>query len=223
MFKLISFAIVTVVRSLAFFVEAFPTQNSLRHRNIPLCATKSNSPLLSKQHQEGLCEANSKYFEDKGIKYITSNTWPRSSYGRKLRKRACRPWMHGVEIRRLSPPHPLAGQLGLFAATPFQQFDIVGEYCGQVFDTNDGGEYATYLEDRRQKYPLGVDAGREGNECRFINHYQGITVEPNVIMKIAYVEELPRVMIVCTKAIDEGEELLLKYSDEYVEAYIDNQ
>jgi SET domain-containing protein len=42
-------------------------------------------------------------------------------------------------------------------------------------------------------------------------------------MKIAYVEELPRVMIVCTKDIKTGNEILLKYSDDYVEAYIGNR
>lgn len=128
--------------------------------------------------------------------------------------------MNGVEIRVLQAPHPLAGQLGLFAAVPFQQFDIVGEYCGEVFDSDDGGEYATYLERRDEKYALGVDARKEGNECRFINHYQGIADDPNVIMKIAYVEELPRVMIVCMKDLQIGKEFLLRYSDEYVDAYI---
>lgn len=128
--------------------------------------------------------------------------------------------MSGVQIQRLVNPHPLAGQLGLFAATSFQKYDIVGEYCGQVYDGDDGGEYATFLESREDRYALGVDAQREGNECRFINHYQGIAPEANVVMKVAYVEELPRVMIVCTKDIKRNEELLLQYSDDYVDAYI---
>lgn len=186
---------------------------------------KANDKILSKQQQEELWEANSAYFHNKDyqeVKHITSNTWPRSSYGRKLRKRAARPWMKGVEIRQLRAPHPLAGQLGLFAATPFEQFDIVGEYCGQVYDANDGGEYATYLENRNEKYALGVDAATEGNECRFINHYKGIADEPNSVMKITYVEELPRVMIVCTKDVDVGQEFLLSYSDEYLEEYMSN-
>ena len=131
--------------------------------------------------------------------------------------------MSGVQIQKLVAPHPLAGQLGLFAATPFHKCDIIGEYCGQVYDGDDGGEYATFLENRDERYALGVDAHREGNECRFINHYQGIAPEANVVMKIAYVEELPRVMIVCTKDIKTDQEILLKYSDDYVEAYIDSR
>jgi|EP00979_Chaetoceros_neogracilis_P005860 hypothetical protein len=182
----------------------------------------------SKKEQEDLWESNALYFNNQEqatpTKHITTNTWPRSSRGRKLRKRAARPWIHGVEIRELKSPHPLAGleqmQLGLFAANSFQQCDIIGEYCGEVFDADDGGEYATYLEYRDEKYALGVDAQQEGNECRFINHYQGISEKPNVIMKIGYVEELPRVMIVCIRDINVGEELLLQYSDEYVQEYI---
>ena len=200
-----------------------------REARVLLLATRSssNNNPLSKQQQEELWEENSAYFDDNdettNCKHITSNIWPRSSYGRKLKKRAARPWMYGVEIRRLQPPHVLAGQLGLFAATPFQQFDIIGEYCGQVYEEDDGSEYATNLQDsNRERYPLGVDASRQGNECRFINHYQGIAEEPNAVMKIAHVEELPRVMIVCTKDIAIGEELLLRYSDDYVEAYIDD-
>jgi SET domain-containing protein len=44
--------------------------------------------------------------------------------------------------------------------------------------------------------------------------------KPNVVMKIAYVEELPRVMIVCMRDINAGEELLLQYLEEDVEEYI---
>lgn len=197
--------------------------------------------MISSEDQDALCNANSRFFQcskadetrgDIGVeadlekhlssraKHITSNTWPRSRQGRQLKKRAAQPYLHGVEIRRLEASHPLSDELGLYAVRNFCQFDIVGEYCGEVFDSQGGGEYATYLEDRSKKYALGVDASSEGNECRFINHFRGIAEEPNVIMKIGYVENLPRVMIVCTRDIDSGEELLLKYSDEYVEEYL---
>lgn len=192
--------------------------------------------MLSPERQQELCHANLRFFRstnasrsvDPGdtntdvpsqAKYISSNTWPRSSRGRKLKKGATRPFIHGVEIRLLLDPHPLAGELGLFAARKFDEFDILGEYCGEVYEGDDGSEYATYLEDRSERYALGVDATREGNECRFINHFTGIADEANVVMKIAYVEELPRVMVVCMRDIEVGEEFLLNYSDEFVEAY----
>lgn len=202
-------------RSKSFFVHRGRRLFGSRNQSL------NNNYKLSRKQQEDLWQSNALYFEEGGTKFITSNTWPRSSWGRKLRKRAARPYLQGVEIRRLPASHPLEGQLGLFAAKRFEQFDIVGEYCGEVFDeTRGGGEYATYLEHRDERYALGVNARREGNECRFINHYERIADRPNVVMKIAYVEELPRVMIVCTKAIDIGEEFLLRYSDDYVEEYI---
>uniref|UniRef100_A0A7S1C1U7 SET domain-containing protein n=1 Tax=Corethron hystrix TaxID=216773 RepID=A0A7S1C1U7_9STRA len=196
--------------------------------------------MLSPEQQEELNQANSRFFQTSGPagedvswsqevrsnedlksfpKYINTNTWPRSSRGRKLKKSATQSRMHGVEIRRVDEPHPLAGQLGLFAARRFERFDILGEYCGEVYEGEGGSEYATYLEDRRKKYALGVDATREGNESRFINHFAGIAEAPNVIMQIAYVEEIPRVMIVCRKDIESGEEFLFKYSDEFSELY----
>jgi len=98
-------------------------------------------------------------------------------------------------------------------------FDIVGEYTGEVFEGDGGSEYATYLEERTKKYALGVDATKEGNECRFINHFANIAEEPNVVMKITYVDELPKVMVVCRKDIEVGEELLFRYSEEFVKEY----
>ena len=203
---------------------------------------KSDSNMLSPEDQDDLCHANSLFFaaqksDNKKAgavehtnaaeldlssppKHIKYNTWPRSRKGRELKKKAMRPYMHSVEIRILQGDHPLAGQLGLFSAKKFQQFDIIGEYCGEVFDSEGGGEYATYLEDRSGKYALGVNAASEGNESRFINHYKGIQEEPNVILKIAFIEELPRVMVVCLRDIEVGKELLLSYSAEYVQEYL---
>lgn len=182
--------------------------------------------MLSPEQHEELNAANSRYFRKPKdtqssslIKYISCNTWPRSSQGRKLKKSATLTKIHGVEIQELEDPHPLSGQLGLFAAIFFEMFDIIGEYTGEVFEGDGGSQYATYLEDRTKKYALGVDATREGNECRFINHFTNIAKEPNVVMKIAYIDELPRVMVVCKKDIKVGEELLFKYSDEFVTEY----
>jgi hypothetical protein len=182
--------------------------------------------MLSPEKQDDMNAANGSYFRDPKdtkssslTKYISSNTWPRSSQGRKLKKSAALAQIQGVEIRELEAPHPLSGELGLFAATNFEMFDIVGEYTGEVFEGDGGSEYATYLEDRTKRYALGVDATREGNECRFINHFTNIAEEPNVVMKITYVDELPRVMVVCRKGIEVGEELLFRYSDEFVKEY----
>ena len=210
--------------------------NAMLYPNVYILSSALMAMLSPDKQQEELNDANSRFFlstvpvsysknekitsEDiRKNKYISTNTWPRSSQGRKIKKRSARPFIHGVEIRILEETHPLSGQCGLFAIQPFEQFDIVGEYCGEVYEGDDGSEYATYLEDRNKKYALGVDATREGNEMRFANHFTGIADEPNIIMKIAYVEELPRVMVVCKKDIAIGEEFLFKYSDGFVEEY----
>ena len=191
--------------------------------------------MLSPDRQAELCISNAQYFQNPPLtkesalqnqdgckydtKYITTNTWPRSSRGRKLKKGSSRQLIHGIEVKTLPDGHPLSGELGLFAARHFQQFDIVGEYCGEVIEEG-GGRYAAYLEDKNKKYALGVDASQEGNELRFINHYDNIAEAANVVMKIAYVEELPRIMAVCLKDVNVGEEFLFQYSKEYVDEYL---
>jgi hypothetical protein len=147
--------------------------------------------------------------------HTASNIWPKNRVGKQLRKKASRSYIHGVEIRTLPESHFLPGEKGLFAMTPFHQFDIVGEYTGQVLEPCKGGEYAAYLEDSDNCLALGVCAQTFGNEIRTINHFANIADAPNVIMKICYVEELPRVMIVCTQAIPVGTEFLLNYGSGY--------
>ena len=43
------------------------------------------------------------------------------------------------------------------------------------------------------------------------------------MMKRCYVDELPRVMIVCVRDIGVGDEFLLEYSERYVDIYIDKE
>jgi len=152
--------------------------------------------------------------------HVTSNVWPRGRKGKELRNNSSRSFMHGVEIRKISEPgHVLSGQNGLFVTRPFQKFDIIGEYMGKVTERS-GGEYCAYLEESSEKInALGLDGQEVGNEARMINHYKNIADAPNVIMKICYVERLPRVMVVCKRDISIGEELLLNYGDEYTDRY----
>lgn len=151
--------------------------------------------------------------------HISSNAWPKGQNGKRMRRKASRPFLHGVEIRTLTSPHLLSGETGLFAIRPFLQFDIVGEYVGKVTERG-GGEYSTYLESHTILGGLGLDAQNFGNEARTINHYRDIAEQPNVVMKICYVESLPRVMIVCRRDIAAEEEFLLSYGDEYVGAFL---
>jgi len=52
-----------------------------------------------------------------------------------MRANARRTQLHGVEPRDLPVSHVLAGQQGLFATRMWHQFDVLGEYCGEVLLT----------------------------------------------------------------------------------------
>ncbi len=55
---------------------------------------------------------------------------------------------------------------------------------------------------------------------RFINSYINVADGPNCVMRTVYVNTLPQVIIVCTKRINAGEEILLDYGSSYNQAYI---
>lgn len=156
--------------------------------------------------------ANCVYQEitSKKAEYISSNVWPAKRLGKQMRHRASRSSMHGVEIRTLQEPHFLAGETGLFAVNPFAQFDIIGEYCGEITPNGMGlgGIYSAHLDDETGLDALGCNGETKGNESRAINHYENIAEKANVIMKRAYIEGLPRVMIVCKRDIAVGEEFV---------------
>jgi hypothetical protein len=216
--------------SLHFQTQQQPTKtcNNNNHNN-------ATSTTTFEQEEQLLLRADQSH--KKAVR-ISANVWPKSGPGKEMRKRASRSTLYGVEMTVLEPPHLLAGQCGLFAARPFLQFDIVGEYCGDVVPatgsttnttTNSSSrsttphpqhwEYQARLEDK-DLYPLGVDAQFRGNECRAINHFENIAKAPNVVMKIGYVELLPRVLIICKRDIAKGEEFLLNYGDDYADAYL---
>mmetsp|Transcript_58862 Transcript_58862/g.101403 ORF Transcript_58862/g.101403 Transcript_58862/m.101403 type:complete len:238 (+) Transcript_58862:248-961(+) len=157
--------------------------------------------------------------------FMTENLWPKHGAGASMKKKAARRYMAGVEIRRLADGHPLPGQQGLFATQNFTQFDVIGEYVGVVLKQGDGGgEYVACLEDGPHDQVLGLDAGSSGNEARFINSCLGIgDGKPNVVMKTAYVETLPHILIIARRDIEVGEELLLDYGEAYTRAYFQDR
>jgi len=177
--------------------------------------------------------------------FMTENLWPKHGAGASMKKKAARRYMAGVEIRRLADGHPLPGQQGLFATQNFTQFDVIGEYVGVVLKQGDGGkmvcldlfcgtsshntpstggEYVACLEDGPHDQVLGLDAGSSGNEARFINSCLGIgDGKSNVVMKTAYVETLPHILIIARRDIEVGEELLLDYGEAYTRAYFQDR
>jgi len=158
--------------------------------------------------------SNANVFSELGVHYLSSNVWSRHQRSRSLRAK-----MAGVAIRALTKPHPLAGEHGLFATQKFAQYDVVGEYIGEVCPKGvSGGEYVAYLENG-PRYAL-LNGLTKGNEGRFVNSHAGISPTPNVSMRVAYIEKMPRIMLICTRAIVVGDEFLLDYGEEYNDHYL---
>lgn len=166
--------------------------------------------------------------------YTPKNIWKNISSGRKEASRRFK--CCGVEVKALPLNHFLFGQYGLFALQEFAPFDIIGEYTGLVVNDNVTGifhlnyfklilykgNYVATLEATESSISLGVDALRNGNEMRFINAYQHISDMPNVKMQTAYIETYPHLIIICTKNIAIGEEILLDYGAAYAKEYFGN-
>lgn len=120
----------------------------------------------------------------------------------------------------LGKDHFLCGEKGVFATEKFDRFDIVGEYTGKVVDDTVNGHYVAALEDKTLNESLGIDAENCGNEMRYINSYLNIDFEANVSMRTVYMNTYPHIVIVCTKDIDVGDELLLDYGKVVLIIYI---
>eukprot|EP01041_Mallomonas_annulata_P005357 gene5357-10708_t len=156
---------------------------------------------------------------DGPLRYLTSNIW--SSEVSEQRKESCRRHhLNGTEVRTLPKCHALNGQKGLFAKVKFSQYDVLGEYTGNVLGDNAGGLYCAALEDRNTKESLGVNAEECGNEMRFINSYLNIDFEPNLTMRTVYTDTYPHLVLVCTKNIEVDDEFLLDYGEAYNQAYL---
>lgn len=158
-------------------------------------------------------------FQSLNIKYLTTNDWSgvdkqtrRSKQGRIVGR------IDGVEPRLCPEGHILAGQYGLFATKKFDVFDVIGEYTGVV--SRENSDYCADLHGLRTDDCLGVDSKNEGNELRFMNDNRGIADSYNVDFKRCFIDTYPRILVVCTKPIEEGEEILTHYSDGFYDHYI---
>jgi hypothetical protein len=109
-------------------------------------------------------------------------------------------WIEGVEIRQLPAEHFLSGGLwpekGLFATRHFEKCDILGEYCGRVVESDNMGHYvAALVRDTDTDESVGVDAEECGNECRYINCYVNVAEKANVVLRTAYIDNVPHLAV----------------------------
>ena len=158
---------------------------------------------------------------DKGdLKYLTTNRWA-LNISKEMKESCRRHTIHGVIVKDLAPNHPLYGEQGLYATKKFERFDVLGEYLGKIVGPEiKCGHYLAALEDTEHEDSLGLDAGDCGNEMRFINSYINVDFSPNVTMRTVYMNTYPHLVIVATKDIEVGEEILLDYGAAYNNLYI---
>lgn len=138
----------------------------------------------------------------KDIEYINTMKYNKKQLPRK-------DLIHGVKILKLNESHLLKGQYGLFATKEWKKYNILGEYTGDVIKV-EGGEYCAFLTEQ-----FCVDAHGCGNELRFINDYRNISDKPNTKLEIVYLDKKPKVLVVIIDDINEGEEFLLNYGEDY--------
>ena len=117
---------------------------------------------------------------------------------------------HGVKVEKINDPNNiLHNQFGLFATEKFNEYDIIGQYTGELVSPEKGGKYVSASKD------CCIDASCLGNELRFINDYRNISSSNNVVIKTTYIDKKPRVLFVVTKKIEPGDQLLTDYGEGY--------
>jgi hypothetical protein len=149
------------------------------------------------------------------VKYLTEPRWNAKRLGALAMQSVRRDRMPNVRIGKITDAaHPVKGMFGLFATKAFRAGDVVGEYVGEVVtaETMGGTGYTAALGDENDA--LGMDAGRVGNESRFINDFRGCGVQ-NVRLSRSVVRALPAIMIVVIKPVKMGQEFLTNYGRGY--------
>uniref|UniRef100_A0A7S3NK30 SET domain-containing protein n=1 Tax=Aureoumbra lagunensis TaxID=44058 RepID=A0A7S3NK30_9STRA len=131
-----------------------------------------------------------------------------------------RPRLPGIQVLLINEDdHPCFGERGVFATRRWRPFEIIGEYVGQIKTPDVEGGFVVALDpDEAPSQSLSLDADSYGNELRFVNDFRGVSQAPNVILSAATIQGLPTRILVCTKIIKRGEELLTDYGDDYWQA-----
>lgn len=161
-------------------------------------------------------------FKSLDLKYLSSNDWSQvDKQTRKSKEGRIVGRIDGVEARICPEGHLLAGSYGLFATKKYDPFDVIGEYCGVITRKN-----TAYCADLHGIYTddcWGVDSEKSGNELRFMNDHRNIADSPNVNMRRCFIDTQPRVLVVCLRTIEIGDEILTHYGDGFYDLYITNK
>jgi hypothetical protein len=148
--------------------------------------------------------------------YLCTNDW--NFINNKHRFEKNHSSIEGIEVRVLPPNHLLAGEKGVFAKKKFEHYDVIGEYTGtikHIDKTTDNNLYIFKLIDN-----FVIDGEKNSNELKYVNSYINISDSPNLIATVSYIDKYPRVLYICSRDIEIGEELLIDYGDEYNDIHI---
>lgn len=123
----------------------------------------------------------------------------------------------GLNIKALKPPHPLAGQHGLFAKKALSSKTEIGIYSGEILlieescsPTKDQeGVYCWNL--KINQFQLNINSRKFANELVFINDFRGISSAPNVRHKLIIHRGCYYFGIETIGDIEANEELLIDY------------
>jgi len=119
------------------------------------------------------------------------------------------PWKFEIKIIK-DPKHPCYKQRGVFSKSEIPKNTCIGHYAGLVLEkTQTEGKRSAYLFCLTEK--LDIDSSKFGNEFRYTNDPLGTDMEANVI----FVALDGRVLVFTTKEIKSGDELLVKYGQDY--------
>ena len=116
------------------------------------------------------------------------------------------------------PSHPAHGQHGLFATQALKPGTFILAYLGRVHSevaTDGQSDYDIWLD---KDQGLAVDAGKQGNEARFVNDYRGVKPRPNALFGTAWCERWQQLCVAVfadkrkdSKGITKGEEVVVSY------------
>ncbi len=112
---------------------------------------------------------------------------------------------------------------GVFAAEALKKDDFIGEYAGVIqisgkythcyqAETGYESDYSWYYVDELEHCPpLEINARREGNEMRLINH----STRPNLAVEHTLYEGQWVLFFIAARDIDKDEQLLIHYGEAY--------
>jgi len=148
------------------------------------------------------------------VQYTPTLLWD-DKIPHKVKDFLCQDFCDDVEVLAVpkDTDHPAKGQFGLFAKRDLADGKIIGEYTGKVMlsdrDESDKRYLSILYED--DNIAVDIDAGKCGNETRFINDYRGAAKAPNVKYQRMKFGGCWHILIITKKKIKKGKELLGDY------------